>query len=1124
MIIKKKHRIHAGWISFLVLTVVVLLVLRSLKVSDLVNTLQQLVTSETKGQYALTIGDAGLTFRDLTITLKDLEIRKTGSSTTGKIESVKIPMAYADLGSLRSFLSVGQLDIQNLIIEEPHVVVKNNEAVADTTYRLNITTHLISLFKPIEALLKTLYIENFTIRQGGLGIKKGDDPQLELTLIDFLVADWNMRQLTEKSSIRVSIDKQQLALEKMTIGFSSIEYRYPQHFLSFNDVELTTGDSTHKSRIKSKSILISGLDYEELYYRSKYKLRKIEFEEPKVESQITNSGKHTDPNLILSAFHELFGEFELDSVIFKTGKLSIDIPQHEGERKISVDKFNLMLTGFSTVNPKQLSLGGIQLKINGLLVTQNSKKLISCDEMFFDSNRDFNASNFSMNIDAPATEVYIPRISIGQLDILSLYEKQIIRAEHIAITEPLIKVNTTDTQKMDNHGQPVSLDIQSATIENGRFEYQQGAIDVVSNGTTLTLGRMNSQKPQELFESLKAAHIGKLVAKLPDSLSITGNNLRLVGNSISFHSLDILLHQLKIRTQGLDTEIDALRSLHPSEISIQKFKLSDISVSGKTPDSRNPSAQSKSIQLHLNDLGIGNASVNVISGNKRVSFTGKDISIQGVEIGHQPRFDSISGNLQHLEFRTAKATASARSLILNSAHHSNIEGATIQIDQNIFTIASAVAGPVDFREGGVGVSAVRLFGLDGHKENELSMAVDSIIVKELAITPGQIPSAQSLSVYHPEISITVEPKKNKTEKGNSKALDALQKVFIYDGVVNINEKAIAFQSIEGNIAGPKKQLTASKLSFVTPNISMDLDAIQLKGSKLELAGFKFGPAVNAPKPETQKDVINVEIGRIAMTGLDIDAIVESGDINIDSLQISKVLLGIEKDKRLPPAPSKEKPFLLASLIPHAFGFRHGQLEDMNLEYTEISAKTGRTGSVRLHDIRSSLTFEKDSLADFRRLSVSATSRVYNSGSIVVNYKGVNNNEFMLNVTVREIDLIQLNEIIQPLLLIEIKDGRLREMEMHALANSEIAEASANMTYEDLHIQIHKRDDPDQKSLGSELLTLLADGIILKHSRENAVGTIQQPRTAEKSIFNYWVKTTSTSAMNIIRHGKKTRKR
>jgi hypothetical protein len=68
--------------------------------------------------------------------------------------------------------------------------------------------------------------------------------------------------------------------------------------------------------------------------------------------------------------------------------------------------------------------------------------------------------------------------------------------------------------------------------------------------------------------------------------------------------------------------------------------------------------------------------------------------------------------------------------------------------------------------------------------------------------------------------------------------------------------------------------------------------------------------------------------------------------------------------------------------------------------------------------------------------------------------------------------------------------------------------------------IFKRSEPEKKSIGSELLTLMTDGVVLRHKKENAFKEVRHSRVKHKTVFHYWVTSSIHGALGAIRKGKK----
>ena len=90
----------------------------------------------------------------------------------------------------------------------------------------------------------------------------------------------------------------------------------------------------------------------------------------------------------------------------------------------------------------------------------------------------------------------------------------------------------------------------------------------------------------------------------------------------------------------------------------------------------------------------------------------------------------------------------------------------------------------------------------------------------------------------------------------------------------------------------------------------------------------------------------------------------------------------------------------------------------------------------------------------------------------------------------------------------------------------MAVGEAIISYEDLHVRIFKTGSPDHRTLGSELLTLLVDNIIIKHAKSEASAEFTRDRITYKGPINYWIKIALQGAITAVRKGKgvKTAKR
>jgi len=249
---------------------------------------------------------------------------------------------------------------------------------------------------------------------------------------------------------------------------------------------------------------------------------------------------------------------------------------------------------------------------------------------------------------------------------------------------------------------------------------------------------------------------------------------------------------------------------------------------------------------------------------------------------------------------------------------------------------------------------------------------------------------------------------------------------------------------------------------------------------------------------------------------------EGGDIHIPEISMNGFSLNLSRDKRLPDKEPVNKPHLLTGLMPSPEQVSIGEIIARNgtLKYAETGERTGRTGHIRLDDMQFNFLPQGREGADNQKLE--GTFKIYGQGLTSFAYGESDTSNFWLQVSLKEMPLPLFNQMVDSLEAVKVRSGYLKEFEFYITGDSATAMGEALISYEDLHLEIFKRDEPEARNLGSELLTLLADGIVLRHSRTDAVASVQQSRITYKSPINYWIKSVVQGVMKTVRKGKEPR--
>ncbi len=193
------------------------------------------------------------------------------------------------------------------------------------------------------------------------------------------------------------------------------------------------------------------------------------------------------------------------------------------------------------------------------------------------------------------------------------------------------------------------------------------------------------------------------------------------------------------------------------------------------------------------------------------------------------------------------------------------------------------------------------------------------------------------------------------------------------------------------------------------------------------------------------------------------------------------------------------------------------MKNGKLTYSEVGEKTQQLGIIWLSDV--DLQLHINHRLEMPMTVMEGSALVYDEGRVNFHYERLNAASFTMNIVMGEMNLMTFNQMVDPIQAVKIRSGQLKSLEVSFQGDSIQALGTSLISYNDLHLEIFKKNSPDQTNLGSSLLTLLADGIILKHSRHAASASFTQERIPHKSPVNYWVKSTINGTVSAVRKGK-----
>ncbi|HEX5170658.1 MAG TPA: hypothetical protein VFW11_15905 [Cyclobacteriaceae bacterium] len=1129
---KRSHRIAlliSGTIGFVAFFFVVV---EYLKIRTFKNALSELIESKTHGEFELIIDKSDINLRTLEFRLENIQIKKKEDHAPAKgIRSVNIPLIHANFGSLKSFFKVGQVTIENLMIAEPSIEIIAKEGTSRG--QLNVAQTLIRIFPAVESVMDRFNVQSVRISRGDLKIEKNNSELLHLKLIDFLVKDWNMRQLSSKGRLQLNIQAQKVDLNKSSFSFSEVEYKYPEHYLIFKDFAFESADSVTNSKIavNGKSVLINQLDYNELYYNQRFKLRKLEIIEPHITGRLSTdktSRKDSDPyqHPLMDIMKQTFGEVDLDSAVIKDAQTNLMFVIKNDSLKSSLDDIDITLHAFKVIkDSSRFQIGEILFDFHGTELKLNDNVNFSFSKISMGEHRSFTISDARLSSVTGQEFVECDRIHMENFRILNfIFDKKIL-AHSVELENANITV-TPDYLKLfpippERSGRKVSPYIKSLALRNVNLNYRDNNNEIKLKGIDATVQDIKEFSLKVTPHQLSLLKVKSINANLKNTGStVHAGGLDLTEQIASVQTLDLDIDSFHMAFTGVraiptfDGDLSRINEHHWGKIEID-----DATATGEIPGEKNSKNQDTAMTT-VNDFSIAHLTSKLRQNKTGIAFQVEDLS--GKELifdNHEILFKELIARIYNFE-KSGDRQIQIDSIIVDSKSKTAAHQARY-LDRDL-SISAPYLEIGEFNGTGDLKSIPRLYAKNigvFHASGDSLAFVDSLFLSGLHITSEHEPVATEIEVFNPVVRLEQNEEDEKPID-----VDLIKKFSIHNATLRLPQRNIA---IHGNLSGELENgnyhIVSDQLELKSSKSTITVSGLNLLQDEVFIEHLNFAPNPRYyGKITEQTDVISGDLRKIRFKNLQLDSAMNLKMIRSDSIYLDDFSVHIKRDKRLPDPPMLEKPVTLDELLYKGKIDTDGiVIKNGDITYEEVSARTANTGRIEIDGIQATVGRRVN---EAKTLSLQASARLYGKAPVAVQYNTIDSSSFNLVVNIEPFDMKILNSMILPLESLEIKSGHLDKYQLSIDANRLFAEGRALMTYEKLHLNIFKRDEPEKKNVGSELSTLVADGLVIRHNRDNATATVKQLRIPQKSIFNYWVKSAIRGSLNVVRHSKKKNRR
>ncbi len=1100
-----------------------------------------LVESGTGGRYILEIGETDADYLNFSLRIKDLVVRKKDSNDIQGIVEVRVPDILIDLGSITRVLTSSQFQIEKLSITEPVATIGlKNKSTSDNTpvsEPLNFPRQIARFYPVVKTILEHFDIGLFQIERAALNLEKSQQT-FQVSLLDLLVSDWNMQHLADEASFHLSLGNQSVTLQNATFSFGSIVWDYHQNELDILDYRYIQKDSMGRKVIEvdGSSLKVAKFDYEKLIAEEYYYLDRLLVIDPKISAFIhpgspkPDKSKHPLADILKSHF----GTMMIRDAEILNAQIDATIYQEQDTLFIHLPGMNLITGNFHVdEDSSTIMIDQLNLDIHQTELDINHQITLSFENLVYDQDYNLKVDSIRVfNKPLSQTLLFSQEMNLYNFSVFHYFFENHLKMDSAFISDAQLHLTEYSLQKPTTGGHsnkpPPSFNVGLLKVQNVNADLQLDSLTASIAMRSATIN--NILFDGELDYTIQQLEVPTLNLSAKEGLSLSMSDLYIEPRQLTINDLVGSYQELKIA--GNKLKLIPGQAISPQTWSkdLRQLEVAQLSINGMVPTKQKKPKSHHGFQTNVAQVLIGSLQADLeLNDSAGVSTSQNNLRVKGISLTNDNAW-SVQGfqtTVKSGAYQNGPFTYQLDGAQINTNTISHIDGIEIANQDKMLLQTAVELGPVHQASDSLVANYVLLRHIKylNLMQNTTS-TIDSIRFNNIFIT-NDLPFLDQVLVYGPDLSFAPQPSVDKPNV-SSKRLPVPSELFgeliISPGQISFNQQLIKFDTVELEVEEGLMQFDINKLAFATPNNSIGVGRIRSGATDLFFDEVKIEPNPEYDRQiDYETDIMSLKMDEARLHQVAWDAFWKQGILDSDSMTFDGIDVSIKRDKTLPDPEHVWKAYLLADFIPDLDNVCIPQINGKNgkVIYTEVGEKTGQEGQIAVEDI--SFQFNRyQSLSEAEEVSF-GKGMIYGEGPIEYQYHRLDSGKFSLRVKLSDMSLMSLNQMVDPLEAARFKSGYLQEFEFNMIGDSLKSKGTGTISYDDLHVEIFKSHQPDVKNFGSELLTLLVDKLILKHSKHQASADFVQDRITFKGPINYWVKSGIHAASATVIKGKSPKK-
>ncbi|MDZ7645689.1 MAG: hypothetical protein U5K54_00125 [Cytophagales bacterium] len=1084
--------------------------------------LEQLVSSGTNGQYRLFVNEYSVKLNPFKITFDSLQILRADSSKAD-VKQVTVRHLVLATGSFLNFLSTGQLEIDTLEIEEP--MIELTPGGKPKSKGVHFMQQIVKLYPAVLKTLEHFDVAYFVVKRASVDIHQEKKVALQLSLIDLLIENWNVKDLRADRQLRLAMGRQQVSLAKGDFTFSAFEYNFRNRELHFSDFQYSSRDSITQARLTATGdyLAFKHLDYHELFHNQRLVYQKIHFQHPTLYARLRMPAEKKNPRDNKSKISDFVAHtmsaLSLDSV--SIANAAIHFTLLTGTDSITIDLPDISLkTNQIRVEPDQpFHIGDFEIEMNHTRLSMKNDFAVSFSNLHLGYNKKLRVENLVLSDLHTGNKIaVVPTLELKQLDLLSMLGTKKLEPAGLEIRDAQIWIESRTPRKKQSGAafKYPEFNLGALVLHNAAVTYQGDTETVRVQGVSTVLTNVRANAARGVTFSLKQFVVGAATVELPaKQISLRSEIVRVQGQTISVKRVEVARNELRILVNDL-LAVHTNDLKDPRTVDHAHWKsigVGHVEISGTPEFTTSKSPSRFELPVAVGQVEVSNILFNLHRGDTTLTGAVADLMIKNITHNKDTAFgfDAITGTTKNLKLKSSQLDAEVQHISMNWPQSITMDGLQYrggenQVQLDNFQIRDIQHQATKWRTASVSARGVWIDNAG------VQARLDSIHVDDFAWVEKK-PHTAFVEIFHPVVQVKETQQPQDSPKQPKRApLDKLMpdRFVIHPGRVELPaNKVVSFGTIQGSLVD--KKISIQSIGHTLRKSVVRVSNVVLTRAEVSIDSITLKPNEQWYAENNVEDgKLNLALAQLTLSNQLFDSLLFHQKVYPTALEVADFNLFVARDKRLPDPPEVEKPWSLSSMIilPEALPIQTVKIKDGDIRIEEISDKTGQTGFVTINDIRATIGLG-------HRATVDAQARLYNQGKIQLKYLTIHPDTFRLEVRLNDFDLTQLNAMVVPSLSIEIKSGTVNRFLAEIIATKDKAVGAAGISYQKLHIAVNKKGEAER----NKILSVISDELVLRNSKNWVISEFAGERIKHKSVFNYWVRLSAKGAIDATLNGR-----